>query len=340
MNNHIKILITTKQQTMKKRNLFLIALAAIGFAAATSCSNEEANIEVYEGKNMTFTVRLPLAEDMRTKASEEDEIDYNAIGTGERISELKCYVYNKSRGENADPISTIDIPITNADGIKGGTVSIKLPVNHSFDIVFVANSSWNRGVYDSKTRQLSDTYRNREMNLEGIDMFYAVLKDVTTETTTSEVVMKRPLAQINLGTSDLDDYCAYSGSPFFGASIEMPVFYLFDVMTGEPCGEPVDRTFECNEDWKDGVSEWDFPVDGYKHLGMVYVFAGTESSNSNIKVKYIPRYSADTNSIVVNYEDVPIQQNYQTNIFGDLLTKTKSYDISINPSFDGNKEKK
>lgn len=326
---------------MKKRNLFLISLAAIGFAAAaTSCSNEEANLQANEEKSMTFNVRLPLAEDMRTKAGEEDEFDYNALGTGEHISELKCYVYNKSRGDNADPINTLDIPITVLDGIKGGTVSIKLPVNHSFDIVFVANSTWNRGVYDKKTRQLSDFHLNKDMNAEGIDCFFAVLKDVTTESTISEVIMKRPFAQINLGTSDLDDYCAYSGSPFFGAAIEMPVYYLFDVMTGEPCGETIDRTFECNIDYADGVNEWTFPVDGYKHLGMVYVFAGKEVSNTKIKVRYIPRYSADTKTVEVDYDDVPLQQNYQTNIFGDLLTKTKSYDVSINPSFDGTNEKK
>ena len=237
---------------------------------------------------------------------------------GKSISVLKGYVYNQSNGFSAAPIKDIDVNISELDGKRGGEISIMLPKGQTFDIVFLGtsiahNNSSSKLFFNSSDRTLNVNYGLVSCNDEELDCFFAVASDVTTETVQEEAIeLKRPLAQLNVGTKDLSEYNTLT--PVKDVSVTVKGIYnKIDLMSGDVVGNPINVSFLPSAI----PTGQTFPVDGYTYLSMNYLLVGPRKL---VDLSFTVNHQSSTNpSKTVNIGDVAVERNFQTNVYGKAL---------------------
>lgn len=134
--------------------------------------------------------------------------------------------------------------------------------------------------------------------------------------------LRRPFAQINIGTDDFDAAAA-AGYTVSESTIGVATYKTLNLLSGE-VSDPVTATFVKKpiptEDSKFSVNSKD-----YKYLSMSYVLVPKDKETVDIAFDYTLTNRTFTN--------VPVQRNYRTNIYGSLLTNTADFNVVIAPGF-------
>ena len=323
---------------MKKILLFASALA--GLFLAGSCQRE--NLEPEQtGKQVTFTVEAPAA--MQTKA----------IADGKNVDQLIYEVWITGQSQKVTDLSgatrlyqaTTDNK-TVADGKVSFKITLDLVNDQNFTVLFWAQNSAN-GVY--KTDELTKvTYlenANVLANYANRDAFYgsAFVSDGATETPT--VTLKRPFAQVNLCTLNLKDTQKEGDYTITLDESKMTfttVPNMFNIATGDASGEML-LEFDYNAVPGTGVNadpkDKTIMVNGkpYYYAGMNFVFADKNEGNTakleyDIQTKLNETVEANVNNTI---DQIPLKQNYRTNIVGNLLTSKVDYEIIVDAEFAG-----
>lgn len=146
--------------------------------------------------------------------------------------------------------------------------------------------------------------------------------------------LHRPFAQVNIGTSDLG-IAETAGLTVTSANITFPAgalataFNFVDGTAGTSNAEAV--TFTGSALPKDA-----FPVqpETYKYLAMAYVLTPVEQASQPKSVMHSVSLAVNGN-VFNSYANIPVQGNYQTNIYGALLTNKENFNVTINPAFMG-----
>ena len=101
-----------------------------------------------------------------------------------------------------------------------------------------------------------------------------------------------------------------------------------NVITGE-VSNPVESTvaFPAIALTADKLPEETFPVEGYKLLAMNYLLTGKGTIDCSLK------FNNDVTAVTVNA--APVNVNYRTNIYGSLFTAPGTFNIIIDPNWDG-----
>lgn len=304
---------------MKKILLSAIAVgAAIGF---TACSSEEPLGQNGDGTgNVTIVANLPGG--MNTRA----------FSDGTTATTLHYYIYEK--GATTPVIAdTKDINIST-------TLNLSLVNGMTYDMVFWAQND-EAGVYeyDAELRTITVDYEGITQNEENRDAFYCVKTITVTGGTTETAELYRPFAQVNFGTGDAEEAAAISvyGTDLSELQTELVVATelpnIIDLMTGAVSGAvnvtfgkggvPSNEVFPANQ----GA---DNPLSAYRYVSMDYILCGAERSVVDLSLNI---YSGDTRKSVVQVPNAPIQANYQTNIYGNLLTSSAAVNVIIIPAF-------
>ena len=237
---------------------------------------------------------------------------------GKSISELKCYVYNQANGLNAAPTEVVDVDIKTVNSQLGGDLSLMLPKGNKYDFIFLGTSipqtnASSKLYYNQNDRSLAVNYSSISCNDEEIDCFFASQTDVTTETAfDNNIMLKRPFAQVNLGTKDYDTY--NSTSPIKDISVSVDgVYNKVNLMDGSLVGDPISVTFKGALRPVGQI----FPVTGYEYLSMNYLLVNTRKLiDLSFTVNHVNSATAPK---VVNIGDVAVERNYQTNVYGKAL---------------------
>ena len=134
--------------------------------------------------------------------------------------------------------------------------------------------------------------------------------------------LRRPFAQINIGTDDFDAAAA-AGYTVSESTIGVATYQTLNLLS-EEVSDPVTATFVKKpiptEDSKFSINSKD-----YKYLSMSYVLVPKDKETVDIAFDYTLTNRTFTN--------VPVQRNYRTNIFGSLLTNTADFNVVIAPGF-------
>ena len=299
----------------------------------SSCASDVLLEEDSNSGTINFDVSVPVYTDMRTRGLG----DTKTYSDGSTVSELKCYIYNRVLGEDAAPIRTENIEIHDYDDHRGGSLSIDLPTGQAYDFVFLAtackqddNSS--KVFYNPSGRTLNFNYDRIKTSDEDVDCFFGVLNGLTSEDKAEHsIVLKRPGAQLNIGTKDLKSYNELSSSPLETVGLAVDgVYSAMNVMDGSVIGDARKVAIARNALPSGQV----FPVNGADYLSMSYLLV-----NERTNVGVTMTASNGDSSFNTEFSDVPLQRNHQTNIYGNLLTKTNDFKIEINPEFDGTNKK-
>ena len=74
-------------------------------------------------------------------------------------------------------------------------------------------------------------------------------------------------------------------------------------------------------------------MDGYRYLSMNYVLAPAGQNTVTDLTMQVMKGDQVMNTL--NVPNVPMRANYQTNIYGSLLTNPEVFNVTINPAFEG-----
>lgn len=302
---------------MKKVLFSTVAMSAL-MLMATSCADDQTS-DLKAGAESTVTITAQLPGDMGTRA----------FADGTKATELHYAVYEKG--------TTTRLAVCKkADGTKGQlegtatmtglqtTISLQLTTGKEYDFVFWADAPGdNVYTFNSKNQTVTVNYANAENNTDNLDAFFGQKKALKVSGNMSiSQELRRPFAQINIGTDDFDAAAA-AGYTVSESTIGVATYNTLNLLSGE-VSDPVTATFVKKpiptEDSKFSVNSKD-----YKYLSMSYVLVPKDKETVDIAFDYTLTNRTFTN--------VPVQRNYRTNIYGSLLTNTADFNVVIAPGF-------
>ena len=291
------------------RTLKLFAAVTLIALTTAACQKEKLFDSQTAGEeSVTFTVQTDAA---ATKATADND------GQGAGLTRCLVAVYMKT-GDSSYQL--YDKPAATGSGLNY-TFTVNLIRKQTYQIVVWAD----KGKY-TVSEDLSSVTRiadDKACNSDAYDAFYASTEFVQGTTTSTTIKAKRPFAQLNLITKDLNEefqpgavsvtYTSpQSFNPFDGSVSNMTeVTYKAD----SPYYNPTTVTTATQHT-----------------LVMNYLFAAADDQTILPSVKMTAKLTVDAEIEVAN---VPVKRNYRTNIIGNLLTEQTDFTITVDPSWSG-----
>lgn len=296
------------------KTLKYLAAAALTLLAV-SCNKEQVT-EVPDGQTVDVTFTAALPGEMATKA----------IGDGQTAKTLYVSVY-----ENDDAKTKLDLDKTATFTDLKTQVTFSLVKGKTYNFVFWAQAAEGAPYDVTDLKNIKISYEGAEANDEKRDAFYATRKELKVNGALTETIkLYRPFAQVNFGTAD------YEAAVAAGVEPVKSVFTATDVAT-------VFDTFEAEgKEAKDVVTFTESALPGetlvtkagdYKWMTMNYILPmGKQDAKhiSNVTAEFIPETGI---TVKASSPQTPVQNNYRTNILGNLLTSQVIFNIEIVPIF-------
>ena len=295
---------------MNKKLIYCLCASAMLF---TACSDEAVNAPVEGESLVTITTQLPA--DLGTRT----------FGDGMTATNLTYAVYEK---DSQTPLIVSKDQVT-FSGLTA-TVNLRLANGKSYDLVFWADAAGSPYTFNARTQTVSINYDGVTSNLEKLDAFFANEKSLQVNGTINKTIkLKRPFAQLNIGATD---YAAAETAAFKTASSAVKVNHVanaINIRTGVATG---DKTITFADAPVPDDSET-FHVTGVDadYLAMNYLLVNDEKQLVDVE---FTATSTQAETITRSYANVPVQRNYRTNIYGNILTEEANFNIEIVPGFD------
>lgn len=302
---------------MNKKLLKFFAAAAMS-VLALACAKEQVGPDGGGLVEATFNVDVPEA------------IGTKAIADGTTAKELWYQVFDKDGNVIAGLGKTKHESLLSD---RQTSVSMQLVKDQTYNIVFWAQSEGQTCYKFDDLSQITVDYTAAKANEESRDAFLAV-KNITVNGPINETVeMKRPFAQLNIGTADAA-IAAKAGVVIKTSKVEMKGLpNVLNTINGTTDGA-VDVTFADNAVPSTEV----LSVNGkeYTYLAMNYILAPAEGKEiSDVKATFT---AEGKDPVSLSAFSVPFQRNYRTNIIGNILTNSADFNVIVVPDFeDGDK---
>lgn len=325
---------------MKKYFSFIVAVATM-FSVA-SCSQEEVvgHENSADAVEATFNVGF------------EGSTDSRAISDGTTVDQLYFAVYDADGKEikalRQDDVNGNAVKVEN----KTATVKVRLVKGQTYSFVFWAQKS-GAGHYNTDNMKAIkvNSYKTKA-NDESRDAFYAYydmkVKGETVEKGffSKDIELKRPFAQLNLGTTKRDWKWATTAEVTIAKStvkFNGAVYTTLNTFTGE-VADPVNAEFALdlipsldNEKLVIKKNEYENSdkaiFDEYLYLSSNYLLAPADKELSKELVfTLVDDENKEINTLQVL--NAPLQRNWRTNIVGDILTGEGTFNVVIDPVYD------
>lgn len=292
-------------------------LLATSLMLACSCSSDvmpEPATQVDEAV-VTFNVTLPA----------EIAAQSRAYGDGTTALNLNYAVYDAA----GHHLASLDGSETGTFTDLRTTVQLRLANSRQYTVVFWASATGSPYTFHSDNATVTVDYSNIAANSDLCDAFFAS-KTITVGGTLNETVqLYRPLAQINIGATDAAD-AEHSGWTTTHSTVAVSeVFTTLNLRTGAVGGA---TSFEYDMAPRPNPLQERFPVSGVDYQAMVYALV--DADQALVNVTFTAKEDGQAGQIVRTYNNVPVQRNYRTNIYGRILTEEANFVVEINPAFE------
>ena len=291
-----------------------LAAAALTLLAV-SCNKEQV-AEVPDGQTVDVTFTAALPGEMATKA----------IGDGQTAKKLYVSVY-----ENDDAKTKLDLDKTATFSDLKTQVTFSLVKGKTYNFVFWAQAAEGAPYDVTDLKNIKISYEGAEANDEKRDAFYATRKELKVNGALTETIkLYRPFAQVNFGTADYDAAVAAGVEPVKSVFTATDVATIFDTFEAE--GKEAKDVVTFTESALPGETLVTKAGD-YKWMTMNYILPmGKQDAKhiSNVTAEFIPETGI---TVKASSPQTPVQNNYRTNILGNLLTSQVIFNIEIVPIF-------
>ena len=288
--------------TMKK--LLLVLAAAF---AVVACQTDLNDVRVSGNAVVTFQVQTP-------------EVASRVYSDGASATHLQYAVYDEE-GELLN-----DLTVTNGEIHGSTTVELQLVTGNSYAVIFWAAAPNAPYSVDFAAKTMTVGYTNALCNDEARDAFYKLHTFTVTGSQTEVVELRRPFAQLNIGTNDYDAAQSAGYEPTLSAVTVKNVYSTLNLWNGT-----VDGSREVTFDYAAIPTTETFPVANYDYLSMNYLLVAADKALVEIEFGYGEAKATPKTRIVGS---VPVQRNYRTNIFGQLFTSDVDFNVIIVPDYE------
>lgn len=299
---------------MKTKLFSMFAVAAM--LLTTSCSNDETN-ELISGEPVTTSFKVQLPNSIGTRPNKGAK---KAFADGMTATKLKYMVFD----ENGVRVTAI--PTGEKEINLSTDVQLSLITGKKYKIVFWAANA-NAPYTLDETGKVTVNYKGMKANDESLDAFCRCYEYTAGTEVENPVKLYRPFAQLNVGTADMAK-AEQNGFAKAAAQTKVQVSGIaneLNVLTGAVSG-----TADVTCDLAAIPSGESFPKAGYDYLSMDYLLVGKENKTV-VDVKWT--VTDGTFNSERTFTNVPLQGNYRTNIFGNLLTSPTDFNVEIDPAF-------
>ncbi|MCH5231713.1 MAG: hypothetical protein J1F43_07965 [Muribaculaceae bacterium] len=326
---------------MKKLNYLLLGAAGLVLA---SCAQEDLVSNTGNGDG-TANVSLSLS---------TPKIGTRAFSDGTTAQKLQYAVYEVKGAEGSETYTLLnkegycsdeDEAVTEIQMKK--TMNFKLLTDHTYRFVFWAESMdkdnkdtnpYEITFADNKADLAVDYSKlnggNILCNDENLDAFYGGIDLKITGDVAMDVPLKRPFAQINVGTKDYSD-AQKLGYPATGNKLHSTIttksYGMMSLFDGEITGDPYPVQFSFAE--VPSAADGTFPVAGYDYLAMTYILV-PDADEVVMDVTFNYKEDGETLDHTRIVGSVPVKRNHRTNIYGQILTSDADLTIHIEPAYD------
>ena len=297
---------------MKK---YLLGMSAVAMLFATSCQ-DDMNLpgNVGETTTVAFNVATP-------------QISTRAYSDGATATVLQYAVYDETGAELRE-LTKLDATIKGSAEVK-----LQLTTGNEYTVVFWAAAPNAPYTFDPASKTVEVNYAGALSNDEKRDAFFGSQTFTVTGAQTQTIELRRPFAQLNIGTADLEETANAGYTPAQSAVTVKSLGNTLNLVSGTVSGDSQDITF----DYAALPLGETFPVADNDYLAMNYLLVGAEKETVDIIFN-----CKDANDVVKTRTvgSVPVQRNYRTNIYGQLLTSDVDVNVEIKPEYDGSLEAK
>ena len=319
------------------RKYFLSIVALVGMLFATSC--QESLVEPQIDGTTTFTVQVP------------NQMGTKAIGEASSVTQLLVDVY--PFGVEEPIYQTLGTPTS-----EGFEVELNLIQDQKYDILFWAQTEDGYvDVTETDGKYLFGSLRNVPMNSNYLNndngaAFFHAEKGFVPSGTSTTITLVRPFAQLNLGTTDLSlkpatgdvklhkslitvkgvatNFNVYEGLGYGNKDV---VYVYGPEVQGQTEKQPV-AVPEDSEKLTIGV---DPNAQTYNYVSMNYLAVlGDTKAVVDVDAKIIVKDLANNGeerTIEHSFKSVPVQENYRTNIVGNLISSTTDFNVVVDDKF-------
>ena len=291
-------------------------LAAAALTLLAVGCNKEQVTEVHDGQmvDVTFTAALPG--EMATKA----------LGDGQTAKNLIVQVFEN----DADKTHLRDLDKTATFTDLKTQVKFSLVKGKTYNFVFWAQAEG--APYDlTDLKNIKVKNYTTGANDEKRDAFYATRKELKVNGALTETIkLYRPFAQVNFATADYAEAQKAGFSPAVSSFTASGAATTFDTFAAEGKDEVAVALTETNVP-ADILKTLDGKT--YTRLAMNYLIpVGKQGESHNIDVA--ATFKANNGeAVTVSAPNAPVQNNYRTNILGNLLTSQVIFNVEIVPIF-------
>ncbi len=308
----------------------MFAVAA-GLLMATSCSTKQEDVKTDGEATVTFVAQVPSGINHRApQRTMEDAVTFN---DGLKAIELQYAVYevsdDEATGETWKLIDKLSSSAT-LENLKT-TISLTLANGKKYAVAFWAAAPNSIYSFDKVTYKVTAKYDENVLSSnDELDAFYAVAKFTVNGASQQTVELYRPFAQLNIGTADLTA-SAELGHTVSQAAVKVAAYTTLNLKSEEVEGDAAEVTFNLA-----ALPKATFPVTGNDYLAMNYLLMPKDKSTANVTISYDAAADLDART----FNNVPLQRNFRTNIYGKLLTSATEFSIEVKPGFGGDEDVK
>lgn len=290
---------------MTKKLLF--GMTAITMLFATSCQNElELDTNLGGKSTVSFNVGTPT-------------IATRAYSDGATATVLQYAVYD-SEGNILNDLTETDATINGST-----TVNLQLTTGNTYSVIFWAAADNAPYDVDFANKTMTVDYAAAVSNDENRDAFYKYHTFTVKGAQTETVELKRPFAQLNIGTADYAASTSAGYTPTHSAVTVKNIYNTLNLVDGTVTNE----TEVAYESAVIPTGET-FPVAGYEYLAMNYLLVAADKEVVDVEFTYTDGTDVKTRTV----GSVPVQRNYRTNIYGNLLTSEVDINVEIKPEYE------
>ena len=280
-----------------KKVIFTVLCAA---ALLCGCSKEMSD----DTTTCTYTV---VTESVATKATADND------GHAACVDRCQVQIWMKT---GADEYTLYKVPSVTATDNTHYTFTATFVKNQKYRIVVWADKT---GCYtlgeDAVVTRVSKTVDNDD----ALDGFFACEDVDAANALGGNIYAKRPFAQLNVITTDLEKIPAQFIPKKVSISYEAPV--SMNLLTGKLGAKETVSVANADVYFSAAAAA--------STLSMDYIFAEADREVMG-DISYTIHYTED---ITRTFSNVPVQRNYRTNIVGDLLSLEGEFQVIVDPDW-------